>query len=376
MKPGANMHRRNFLAGSVSAAASTSINSAQARPLALRDAASARNIRFGSQVTVKDILADHAYAELIARECEIITPGLEAKWAYTEPSEGNFTLAPMDQLRSYAASHNLQLHMHNLIWSVGLPRWVIAAIAEGREASVMARHIRALMSRYKEGVDSWDVINEPADPRWPSGPEGLCTTPWRNGLGPAYVDRALRDAASESPNARLMINDDDLEYEGPDRDRKRSIYLRLIESLRRNDVALGGFGLEAHLKPWLTIAEDSYRRFLRELAGLGLAIYVTELDVCDRTLPADVESRDGCVARFTKRYLDIVLDEPATCAVITWGLSDRTSWMLHDPTAQRRDKLAPRPLPYDAQLVAKPMRGAIMSALQHAPDRPRPRHRA
>ena len=336
----------------------------------LRDIAAAKNIRFGTEVTMADLDADPDYGALIARECDIITPGIEAKWAYTEPQEGVFRLGPMDRLADFAHRRGLRLHMHNLIWAVGLPRWTLAAIAEGREASIMARHIGELVSRYQDKVDSWDVINEPADPRWPSGPEGLCTTPWRQGLGAAYVADALTDASRINPRATLLINDDDLEYEAPDRARKRDIYIRLVSALKEQNVPVHGFGLEAHLKPWRPIADMDYRRFLRELGDVGLRIYVTELDVCDRTLPPDIALRDKAVAAMAKRYLDIVLDEPATTTVMTWGLSDRTTWMLHDPAGQRPDGLAPRPLPYDAHLNAKPMRAALVSAFAYA------RHRA
>ena len=337
---------------------------------ALRDIAAARNIRFGTEVTMADLDADSNYGALIAHECDIVTPGIEAKWAYTEPHEGMFRFGPMDRLADFARRRGLRLHMHNLIWAVGLPKWTLAAIAEGREASVMARHIGALVSRYQDKVDSWDVINEPADPRWPSGPEGLCTTPWRQGLGPAFVRDALTDTSRSNPRAKLLINDDDLEYEAPDRTRKRDTYIRLLSALKEQDVPLHGFGLEAHLKPWRTIADREYRRFLRQLGDLGLQIYVTELDVCDRTLPPDIASRDAAVAAMTKRYLDIVLDEPATTTIMTWGLSDRTTWMQRDPAGQRPDRLPPRPLPYDNYLNAKPMRAALVSALSHARHRP------
>ena len=361
------MRRRSFIACSAAAASLPAI----AQEVPLRDFAAARNIRFGTEVTVTDLDASPAYADLIARECEIITPGLEAKWPYTEPGDGRFTFAPLDRLASFANARNLHLHMHNLIWSVGLPRWTIAAIAEGRAADIMARHIATLVRRYQDRVDSWDVVNEPADPRWPSGPEGLCTTPWRKALGASYVAQALREAAEANPRVRLLINDDDLEYEGADRDRKRTIYLRLIEALRREDVPLQAFGLEAHLKPWLKIADTSYRRFLSELAGLGLSIYITELDVCDREMPADTRRRDTMVADAARHYLDLALDEKATSTVMTWGLSDRTTWMLHDAAGRRSDGLAPRPLPYDAELRPKAMRAAIVKAFAHAPGRPR-----
>ncbi len=142
-------------------------------------------------------------------------------------------------------------------------------------------------------------------------------------IGPQFVTLALAATHAAAPGARLLINDDDLEYDAPDRERKRTTYLRLIESWLKQGAPLHGFGLEAHLKPWLPIADLQYRRFLHELAGFGLKLYVTELDVCDRTLASDIAARDRAVADVTRHYLDLVLDEPAVCTVITWGLSDR-----------------------------------------------------
>jgi endo-1,4-beta-xylanase len=364
------MRRRLLLGHMILCGSMPGLARAQAGVGSLRAIAARRNIVFGSEVTLADITADPAYAALIAQECAIITPGIEAKWGYTEPREGKFRLAPMDALANFAAQHKIKLHMHNLIWAVGLPKWTIAAIAEGRESAIMARHIATLVSRYQDHVESWDVINEPADPRWPSGAEGLCRTPWRNGLGPGYIDEALRDAAAGNVRLHLLINDDDLEYEAPDREQKRQIYLRLIERLRRYHVPIHGFGLEAHLKPWLPLAELAYHRFLAGLADLGLSLYVTELDVCDRYLPADTRVRDQAVAAFAKRYLDLVLDNPATGTVITWGLTDRSTWMLRDPAGRREDGLAPRPLPYDALLAPKPLRAAMITAFTHARMRP------
>jgi endo-1,4-beta-xylanase len=362
------MQRRALLFGLGASASVTPVFQASA-PRSLRAVAAERNIRFGSELTCADLDADPAYGALIARECAIVTPGIEAKWGYTEPQEGKFRFQPMDRIAAFAARNGLMLHMHNLIWSVGLPKWTIAGIADGREAVIMAHHIAALVGRYQDQVESWDVVNEPADPRWPSGPEGLCRTPWRNGLGPGYVGQSLIDAHASNRKVRLLINDDDLEYDLPDREKKRSIYLHLIATLLRDNIPLHGFGLEAHLKPWLTIAEIPYRRFLHELGDFGLSIYVTELDVCDKTLGADIPARDHAVASMTKRYLDLALDEPATQTVITWGLSDRTTWMVKDPSGQRRDGLPPRPLPYDSDLKPKPMRAALLAAFAHARDR-------
>lgn len=335
----------------------------------LRDLAARRNLVFGTAATLQDI-ADPAYRCLIARECAILTPGIEAKWAYTEPSEGVFRLEPMDALASFAHAAGLRLHMHNLIWAVGLPEWTLRALRGGRGNEIIQHHMARLARRYAAQTDSWDVVNEPADPRWPSGPEGLCTTPWRQALGPGFIETAFCIAHANVPGARLLINDDDLEYDIPYSTRKRMIYVRLIEIWLRAGMKLSGFGLEAHLKPWLPFAERDYRRFLAELASLGLKIYVTELDVCDRTLPPGIAARDAATAAIAKRYLDVVLDEQAVCTVITWGLSDRTTWMQRDSAGRRPDLLPPRPLPYDSNLAPKPMRLALADAFRGARSRP------
>jgi endo-1,4-beta-xylanase len=362
------LERRSFLATTASL---PMIGATVSDVPPLRDLAAARNIVFGTEVTLAEIASDPLYAALVARECAMITPGIEAKWGYIEPADGAFRFGPMDSLAGFARGAGLLLHMHNFIWAVGLPHWTLNALRQGDGASIIERHARAVAGRYKDLTDSWDVVNEPVDPRWPSDEDGLCLTPWRQALGPQFVPTVLSAMHSEVPAARLLINDDDLEYDAPDREHKRATYLRLIETWLKHGAKLHGFGLEAHLKPWLPIAEKAYRHFLHELAQFGLKLYVTELDVCDRTLSADVVMRDGAVADLTRRYLDMVLDEPSVCSVMTWGLSDRTSWMLHDPAAYRQDGLQPRPLPYDSHLRAKPMREAIAAAFRGARGRPR-----
>ena len=336
----------------------------------LRGRAAARGLLFGAEVLAVDLAADPHYAALVARECAIITPGLEAKWAATEPVEGVFQFAGFDAVAGFAQAHDIALHGHNLVWAVYNPPWLIEALQDGRGQAVLARHIAAVCGRHAGRVLAWDVVNEPVDPRWPADRQGLCTTPWWHALGPAYVERAFHLAHAADPNALLLINDDDLEYDEPDRQLKRDQYLRLIETLRRRDVPLTGFGLEAHLKPDRRIAEQAYRRFLAELGGMGVALFVTELDVNDQLLPADIGVRDAAVAEITGRYLDLVLDEPAVRGVQCWGLSHRHQQMGRDPATRRPDGLPNRALPFDAALRPTLMGEAIGRALDAAPQRP------
>ena len=52
---------------------------------------------------------------------------------------------------------------------------------------------------------------------------------------------------------------------------------------------------------------------------MGFGIEVTEFDIDDRAFPADVPTRDRMVADFARRYLDVVLAEPAALDIVSWG---------------------------------------------------------
>ena len=116
---------------------------------------------------------------------------------------------------------------------------------------------------------------------------------------------------------------------------------------------------------------DFSRSFLREIASRGLTILVTELDVLDLLPTRDAAARDAEVAAMYRAYLDATLDEPAVGAVVTWGLSDRYTWLVEDtdPRFQRADKQPGRPLPFDDLFQPKPAFDAILAAFRSAPPR-------
>jgi len=107
---------------------------------------------------------------------------------------------------------------------------------------------------------------------------------------------------------------------------------------------------------------------------MGLEIQITELDCTDELAPADISERDRIVADEYRRFLDVVLDEPAVKIVMTWGLSDRYSWIVrheNNPEQRRRDGMEERPLPFDRDLERKPAWYALAEAFTRAPTRER-----
>ncbi len=102
---------------------------------------------------------------------------------------------------------------------------------------------------------------------------------------------------------------------------------------------------------------------MHNVASLGLKIMITEMDVTDQKLPKDIDTRDRIVAGIYEDYLAVALDEPALTAVLTWGLSDRYTWL--SGYKSRKDHALVRPLPLDAQLKRKLAWNAIARAVDN-----------
>ena len=116
-----------------------------------------------------------------------------------------------------------------------------------------------------------------------------------------------------------------------------------------------------------TAREANWRRFMDEVTGMGLDIVISEFDVHDKNLPADIPSRDQAVAELARRYLDLMFSYPQTKDVLAWGMVDSYSWLQGN--WPRADGIAKRPTPYDANYQPKPLRQAIADAFMAAPVR-------
>ena len=359
--------RRSLLATTAAAA------TARADTRGLNAVARTRGLAFGSELLASE-LADAPYASVFASQCGVMTPGWEAKWDHTEPSPGRFDFGRLDALLDFAARQGIAVRMHTLVWGLAMPPWLRATLRSGSARAArntLERHVAAVVGHTRGRVLCWDVANEVSDPVWHRGPEGLTLSPWRQALGADYVPLAFGLARQADPTARLFLNEDGLEWRGARFDDKRATYLRLLEGWRRAGVPIDGFGLQSHLSGEFAFDEVAYRGFLRELAGFGLEIHLTELDVRDRTMPADPGVRDRLGAELVGRVVTAALDEPAVTTLVTWGLSDRHTYQNDDPQFRRPDGLPPRALPYDEALRPTPMWTAIARALTSAPVRER-----
>jgi len=213
-----------------------------------------------------------------------------------------------------------------------------------------------VVGHYRGSLTSWDVVNEPIpDNAVSEGDRRPCF--WSNLLGDRYIPFALETAAAADPNAKLTINEYDVEYAEQPYLMKRAALRRLVFELLDAGAPLHAVGLQCHLRGATRIDVDGLAHFVGELRGAGLGVYVTELDVNDSDLPADPRQRDEIIARQVHDVLSAVASAGPLDNVLTWGLSDRYSWISQ--MFPRADKLPNRPLPLDREFQPKPFMATL-----------------
>jgi endo-1,4-beta-xylanase len=336
--------RRAFLAGAASAAAIPAF--AQGSSGALVGAAAMK----------EDFLADARYREALIRHCDVIVPMNDLKWEAVHPERNRFSFEDADLILDFAARNGKATRGHALLWYNAMPPWT-KEIATRQEAErELRRHIETVAGRYAGKIPSWDVVNEVLahDPE----AQGVYRdTPWQRLLGPAHVEIAFRSAAHADPKAELVFNDYDFEFLNPRCARRREEALAIIRRLQDRKVPVHAVGLQCHLYGEQEIDRDGLARFARTLAGMGLGVLVTELDVIDWKMPADIAERDALAARRVADLLGALSDGGPVRQIITWGITDRYSWIRE--VFPRRDGRPNRPLPLDENYRPKPMRAAI-----------------
>ena len=338
----------------------------------LNERAAAKGLIYGAAIQYSQLSSDPELIKSIKHECGMLVPEWELKWSAGEqllrPSSDRFDFTRADWMANFAKAHGLRLRGHTLVWHESLPKWFNETVNSGNSRRFLAQHIKTVVQRYSGKIHSWDVVNEAIEIK-DGRDDGLRITPWLKSLGTNYIDLAFRLTSASDPQALLVYNDFGLDYDTPKDEAKRNAVLKLLAGLKSQGTPIHALGIQAHLSPGgkNKFNLEKIRQFLRDVASLGLKIMITEMDVTDKNLPVDIRVRDRIVAGVYEDYLATVLDEKAVIAVITWGLSDRYSWLSE---FEPRDDAAPvRTLPLDAQMRPKLAWNAIARAFDNAPQR-------
>ena len=371
--------RREGIAMLAAAALAPAAAIAAPQQRSLHAIAKGRGLRFGSAVSANPRTGSFLnpdYARLLRADCGLLVAENEMKWQFLRPGPDRFNFAPFDSMIGWGDRNGMVMRGHNLLWHrrKWMPRWLESYNFGPRPATEAARlltqHIDTVTRRYGTRIRSYDVVNEVVTPETGA----LEETALSQAMGGVEqtIDLAFRTARAAAPHAELVYNDY-MSWEADNASHRAGV-LRLLEGFRRRGTPVDALGIQSHIvtqgrdtRASVRALDGEWRRFLEAVTGMGYRLLITELDVRDNNLPADVAERDRAVADYTRGYLDVTLSFPQLRDVLAWGMTDRFSWI--EGFEPRPDHARRRPCPYDAAYKPKPMRDAIAAALASAPVR-------
>lgn len=318
----------------------------------LAQAATARGLQIGTAATRQDI-ASSAFRSVVGSEFTSVTMGNEGKWDATEPSQGTFTFDAADSIAAFARSAGKRLRGHTLVWHSQIPGWVSEPRTAQAQRQVLVDHVSTVAGHFAGQVAQWDVVNEPLNE------DGtLRSSVWYDRLGESYIADALRTARAADPQARLYVNDYNVEGVNA----KSTGLYNLVRRLQAAGVPIDGVGLQGHLIVGQVPA--SIQQNIERFAALGLDVEITELDI---RIPVPADANE--LAQQATDYGRVV----AACAAVTrcrgittWGVSDGASWIPDFFPGYGAALL------FDAGFRAKPAYFSVVTALGGTPSTPVP----
>jgi endo-1,4-beta-xylanase len=379
-----HLSRRTLLAGAAGATAATAAGGFTAaaaahgarRPTPLWKHAARNGIAFGSSIATWQL--DDEYKKVHAREAAVMFTEDDLLWYQLKPTpDSPLNFEPGARMVRFAERHDQLTIGAHLAWDEGFGEgWTeddLWGMSRKEAEKVLYSTARRQVRRFRGRMNGWIVANEVTDPEERDRHGFRTNVPWYQTIGPEYIENVFHIAKEEDPKALRIINEFGFETVNEWGDQpgvRRRAFLKAVDRLLDKNVPVQAVGIQGHLladRFGERFHAKGYRRFLQEFADRGLPILITEMDVLDDGLPANVKVRDRAIADVYRRYLDVTLDVRAVKAVIAFGLTDRYTWLQED--MPREDGAARRPLAFDEEMRRKPAFHAIARSLRHAPDR-------
>ena len=284
-------------------------------------------------------VTDPAQIALIQREFNSITAENAMKPEPTEPSKGVYNWEQADKIADFCRANGIKLRGHCLVWHSQIGRWMYQdengqLLSKEELFANMKSHINAIVSRYKDIVYCWDVVNEAMadEQRWPGA------SPYRNSplfqiAGDEFIAKAFEYAREADPDALLFYND----YNEADPAKSVRIY-NMVKKMKDAGVPIDGIGMQGHYNVYGPKPEDIDAAIIK-YKELVDHIHVTELDIRinedmggalrfnqGKAQVADFEKvlqedQYNNVFKVFRKHADVI-----DC-VTFWNLGDKDSWL-------------------------------------------------
>jgi endo-1,4-beta-xylanase len=313
-------------------------------PGSLKAHAGAKGLLFGTAVEAQLMSSNADVARIVIDQCSILVAENSMKMGPMRPTPTTYSFEAGDALIAFGDAHGIKVRGHNLNWHAQLPTWFNATATKDNARQLLVDHITTVAGHFKGKLHSWDVVNEAVNT--PDGrPDGLRNGPWLKLLGPEFIPLAFRTARAADPNVMLTYNDYGIETDSDGDVKKRAAILELVRGMKKDKVPIDAVGIQSHIHVgWSTADSKGLREWMRTLRGMGLKIFVTEMDINDDTWKTDDPAEiDAAVAQTYHDYMDVIVSEPAVAAMLTWGVTDAHTWLAGRRFGPRPPDSGPRP---------------------------------
>lgn len=333
-------------------------------PIGLRAASSIRGLKFGAAASIANLrnnVDNGQFNPYIKRNYHLIEPENDLKPIKIWRGENNYDWVDSDWLLGgtplsvgWAQQNSMEIRGHTLVWAVDkrIPSWLLqqeSSITSDIARLLLRDYIYTVVGRYRAKITSWDVINEAVDDAVNGNPFNIRNCFWYRKLGQDFIKYAFLFASQADPQAQLYYNDYNIERQG----QKSTNVLQLLAWARSQGATIHGVGLQWHISVSTTVRpQDTYYASAQKFIDSGFDIMITELDV-SIPMNGSVPQNPNDLQKQAEVYRSLVqyalYFSPKCRALITWGFTDRYSWI---PWFSNKTKGAA--LPTDENYQPKP----------------------
>jgi endo-1,4-beta-xylanase len=269
-------------------------------------------------------------------------------------SDTDWLLGATPNSTGWAQQNYYKTRGHSLIWAydMRIPRWLLeqeTSITPEKAKSLLSDYIHAVVGRYRGKVESWIVINEAISDYNETRPFNLRDSFWYRKLGTDFILYAFRFVREADPTTNLLYNEYAIESGGL----KANRTLAFISWLQSQGIPIHGMGMQWHIN----IAEvvtpgDAHYQIAQRFIDLNISLIISELDVAipmnaGHPIDPDALEKQATIYRSLLQYA--LYFYPKIPAMITWGFTDRYSWI-----PKSKDYTLGLGLPLDCQYQPKP----------------------
>ncbi|MCX7940722.1 MAG: endo-1,4-beta-xylanase, partial [Endomicrobia bacterium] len=314
----------------------------------LKTLANPKNFEIGPCIAMDPLRNETQYRNTIIAEFNTaVAENAFKMYMWTGPNSYNFN--DTDYLVNFCRQNGIKLRGHTLVWHSVVPSWLQNGnYTTDQVRQMLQTYITTVVTRYKNDIYEWDVVNEAISD---SSPHGLRTDSfWYQKLGPDFIRLAFQWAHQADPDCKLYYND----YGAEDMGGKSNGVYNLVSQLKQEGVPIHGVGWQCHFYYDWRLNQTFYEN-LERIKALGLDVKVTELDM---SIPLPVEPQELQVQ--ARGYADMAYFCLSNkIGMVLWGFTDKHSWIPGFTNGERGAALI-----FDENYNKKPAYYAIESVLK------------